>query len=167
MAVATKLRTFSGIQPTGDPHIGNYLGAMKRWADEQDRFDNIYCVVDLHSMTVPFAPADLRDRTRGMFAGLLAAGLDPDRCVLFVQSHVPAHAELCWILNCITPLGRLERMTQFKEKSQRQGDRERTSAGLLVYPVLMAADILLYDANVVPVGDDQKQHVELCRDIAQ
>jgi tryptophanyl-tRNA synthetase len=167
MAVATKARTFSGIQPTGDPHIGNYLGAMKRWADEQDRFDNIYCVVDLHSMTVPFDPAILRERTRGMFASLLAAGLDPERCILFVQSHVPAHAELSWILNCTTPLGWLERMTQFKDKAQRQADRERISAGLLDYPVLMAADIVLYDANVVPVGDDQKQHVELCRDIAQ
>ncbi|HEY3082660.1 MAG TPA: tryptophan--tRNA ligase [Chloroflexota bacterium] len=167
MAVATKLRTFSGIKPTGVAHLGNYLGAMKRWADEQDRYDNIYCVVDLHGMTEPFDPEELRRDTRGMFASLLAVGLDPERSILFVQSHVTAHAELCWILNCVTPLGWLERMTQFKDKSQKQKDRERISTGLLDYPVLMAGDILLYDAQVVPVGDDQKQHVELSRDIAQ
>lgn len=161
-----KPRTFSGIKPTGDPHLGNYLGAIKRWVDMQDQFDNIYCVVDLHGMTEPYRPEDLRQLTRGMFASLLAAGLEPDKCVLFVQSHVPAHAELCWILNCVTPIGWLERMTQFKDKSQKQSDRTRISTGLLDYPVLMAADIILYDANVVPVGDDQKQHVELCRDIA-
>jgi tryptophanyl-tRNA synthetase len=162
----SKLRTFSGIKPTGEPQLGNYLGAMKRWADEQDKYDNIYCVVDLHGMTEPYQPSELRQLTRGMFASLLAVGLDPSRCVLFVQSHVPAHAELCWILNCVTPIGWLERMTQFKDKSQKQSDRARISAGLLDYPVLMAADIILYDANVVPVGEDQKQHVELCRDIA-
>jgi tryptophanyl-tRNA synthetase len=167
MAVATKLRTFSGIKPTGVAHLGNYLGAMKRWADEQDRYDNVYCVVDLHGMTEPFDPEELRRDTRGMFASLLAVGLDPERCILFVQSHVTAHAELCWILNCITPLGWLERMTQFKDKSLKQKDRERISTGLLDYPVLMAGDILLYDAQLVPVGDDQKQHVELSRDIAQ
>lgn len=167
MAIATKLRTFSGIKPTGVAHLGNYLGALKRWADEQDAFDNIYCVVDLHGMTEPFDPTELRRETRGMFATLLAVGLDPERCVLFVQSHVPAHAELCWILNCVTPIGWLEKMTQFKDKSQKQSDRERISAGLLDYPVLMAADIIVYDANVVPVGDDQKQHVELARNIAQ
>jgi tryptophanyl-tRNA synthetase len=160
-------RTFSGIKPTGDPHLGNYLGAMKRWADEQDQFDNIYCVVDLHGMTEPYKPDELRHLTRGMFASLLAVGLDPERCILFVQSHVPAHAELCWILNCVTPIGWLERMTQFKDKSQKQSDRERISTGLLDYPVLMAADIVLYDAHLVPVGDDQKQHVELSRDIAR
>ncbi len=162
-----KKRTFSGIKPTGDPHLGNYLGAMKRWADEQDRFDNIYCVVDLHGMTEPYDPPELRKYTRGMFASLLAVGLDPEKSILFVQSHVTAHAELCWILNCVTPMGWLERMTQFKDKSQKQGDRERISTGLFDYPVLMAADIVLYDAQVVPVGEDQKQHVELCRDVAQ
>ncbi len=162
-----KKRTFSGIKPTGDPHLGNYLGAMKRWADEQDRFDNIYCVVDLHGMTEPYDPPELRKYTRGMFASLLAVGLDHEKSILFVQSHVTAHAELCWILNCVTPMGWLERMTQFKDKSQKQGDRERISTGLFDYPVLMAADIVLYDAQVVPVGEDQKQHVELCRDVAQ
>lgn len=167
MAVAAKPRTFSGIKPTGLPQLGNYLGAMKRWADEQDEFDNIYCVVDLHGMTEPYDAAELRLHTRAMFASLLAVGLDPERSILFVQSHVTAHAELAWILNCVTPIGWLERMTQFKDKSQKQSDRTRISAGLLDYPVLMAADIILYDANVVPVGDDQKQHVELCRDIAQ
>jgi tryptophanyl-tRNA synthetase len=167
MAVATKQRTFSGIKPTGIAHLGNYLGALKRWADEQDRYDNIYCVVDLHGMTEPFDPAELRRDTRGMFATLLAVGLDPERCTLFVQSHVPAHAELAWILNCVTPIGWLEKMTQYKDKSAKQRDRERISTGLLDYPVLMAADIILYDANIVPVGEDQKQHVELSRNIAQ
>jgi tryptophanyl-tRNA synthetase len=167
MAVATKPRTFSGIKPTGVAHLGNYLGAMKRWAEEQDRYDNIYCVVDLHGMTEPFDPEELRRDTRGMFASLLAVGLDPERCVLFVQSHVSAHAELSWILNCVIPIGWLERMTQYKDKSQKQKDRERISVGLFDYPVLMAADILLYDAHLVPVGDDQKQHVELARDIAE
>jgi tryptophanyl-tRNA synthetase len=167
MAVATKLRVFSGIKPTGVATLGNYLGAMKRWADEQDRYDNIYCVVDLHGMTEPFEAAELRRDTRGMFAALLAVGLDPQRCILFVQSHVPAHAELCWLLNCVTPMGWLERMTQYKDKSAKQKDRERISAGLLDYPVLMAADILLYDAHEVPVGEDQKQHVELTRNIAE
>ena len=162
-----KPRTFSGIKPTGDPHLGNYLGAIKRWAEGQDQYDNIYCVVDLHGMTEPYRADDLRHLTRGMFASLLAAGLDPEKSVLFVQSHVPAHAELAWILNCITPMGWLERMTQFKDKSQKQTDRERISAGLFDYPVLMAADIILYDANLVPVGEDQKQHVELSRDIAR
>src|SRR5689334_7512781 len=118
-------------------------------------------------MTEPYKAGDLRHLTRGMFAALLAAGLDPEKSVLFVQSHVPAHAELAWILNCVTPMGWLERMTQFKDKSQKQTDRERISAGLLDYPVLMAADIILYDANLVPVGEDQKQHVELARDIAR
>jgi tryptophanyl-tRNA synthetase len=167
MSVATKLRVFSGIKPTGVATLGNYLGAMKRWSDEQDRYDNIYCVVDLHGMTEPFEPEELRRDTRGMFAALLAVGLDPMRCILFVQSHVPAHAELCWILNCVTPMGWLERMTQYKDKSAKQKDGERISTGLFDYPVLMAADIVLYDANDVPVGDDQKQHVELARNIAE
>ena len=167
MAVATKQRVFSGIKPTGVATLGNYLGAMKRWSDEQDRYDNIYCVVDLHGMTEPFEPEELRRDTRGMFAALLAVGLDPLRCILFVQSHVPAHAELCWVLNCVTPMGWLERMTQYKDKSAKQKDGERISTGLFDYPVLMAADILLYDAHDVPVGDDQKQHVELARNIAE
>ena len=162
-----KLRTFSGIKPSGDAHLGNYLGAIKRWVDGQDTFDNIYCAVDLHAMTEPYDPNDLRRRRRELFATLFAAGLDPEKSIVFVQSHVSAHAELCWILNCNTPLGWLERMTQFKDKSQKQNERERVSAGLLDYPILMAADILLYDANVVPVGEDQKQHVELTRDIAK
>ena len=165
--MTSKPRTFSGIKPTGDPHLGNYLGAVKRWAEGQDQYDNIYCVVDLHGMTEPYEADDLRRLTRGMFASLLAAGLDPEKSVLFVQSHVPAHAELAWILNCVTPMGWLERMTQFKDKSQKQSDRERISTGLFDYPVLMAADIILYDANLVPVGEDQKQHVELSRDIAR
>ncbi|MBM4418614.1 MAG: tryptophan--tRNA ligase [Chloroflexi bacterium] len=164
--MTVRQRTFSGIKPTGVAHLGNYLGAMKRWVDEQDLHENIYCVVDLHGMTEPFDPATFLEERRRLFATLLAVGLDPARCILFVQSHVPEHAELCWVLNCVTPIGWLQRMTQFKDKSLRQRDREMISAGLLDYPVLMAADILLYDARLVPVGDDQKQHVELTRDIA-
>lgn len=154
---------FSGIQPTGNLHIGNYLGAIKRWAQEQDQYDSIFCVVDLHAITVPQDPTLLQKQTRELVALLLAAGIDPDRSVLFVQSHVAAHAELAWILNCITPVGWLERMTQYKEKAARQ---ESVSTGLLDYPVLQAADILLYQAHYVPVGEDQRQHVELTRDIA-
>lgn len=154
---------FSGIQPTGNLHIGNYLGAIKRWAQEQDQYDSIFCVVDLHAITVPQDPALLQQQTRELVALLLAAGIDPDRSVVFVQSHVTAHAELAWILNCITPIGWLERMTQYKEKAARQ---ESVSTGLLDYPVLQAADILLYQAHYVPVGEDQRQHVELTRDIA-
>ncbi len=164
--MTARRRTFSGIKPTGVAHLGNYLGAMKRWVDEQDLHENIYCVVDLHGMTEPFEPAAFLEERRRLFATLLAVGLDPARCILFVQSHVPEHAELCWVLNCVTPIGWLQRMTQFKDKSLRQRDREMISTGLLDYPVLMAADILLYDAHLVPVGDDQKQHVELTRDIA-
>jgi tryptophanyl-tRNA synthetase len=167
MAIATKLRTFSGIKPTGEIHLGNYLGAVKRWADEQDRFDNVYCVVDLHAMTVPFDPTYLRKMRRELFTVLLAAGLDTRRSIVFMQADVRAHAELCWILNCITPIGWLERMTQYKDKVHKLGEGASISTGLLDYPVLMAGDILLYDAQVVPVGDDQKQHVELARNIAQ
>src|SRR6266542_2649222 len=163
----TRPRVLSGVQPSGNPHLGNYLGAIKRWVDYQEQFDNFFCIVDLHAITVPQDPEDLRQETRKVAAFYLAAGVDPQKSVVFVQSHVPAHAELCWILNCVTPLGWLERMTQFKDKSQKQKDRERISTGLLDYPVLMAGDILLYDAHLVPVGDDQKQHVELSRDIAQ
>lgn len=159
-----KKRVFSGIQPTGNIHLGNYLGAVRNWVAGQDEKVNYFCVVDLHSLTVPQDPANLRFQTRSLAAVLLAAGIDPEKSILFVQSHVPAHAEGCWLLNCVTPLGWLQRMTQFKDKSARQ---ETILTGLLDYPVLMAGDILLYDADEVPVGDDQKQHVELARDIAQ
>ncbi|MGZ4714736.1 MAG: tryptophan--tRNA ligase [Acidimicrobiia bacterium] len=154
-------RQFSGIQPSGEMHLGNYAGAVRRWVDHQD--DGIFCVVDLHAMTMPFEPADLTTETRRLAALLLAAGLDPQRCTLFVQSHVPMVAELTWILNCVATVGELRRMTQFKEKGAGQ---ESVSAGLLDYPVLMAADILLYDTDEVPVGEDQVQHVELTRDVA-
>jgi tryptophanyl-tRNA synthetase len=161
----TKPRVFSGIQPTGTPTLGNYLGAIRRWVQDQDRFDNIFCVVDLHAMTVPQDPDSLRYRTWDTAALLLAAGIDPARSLLFVQSHVPEHTKLCWLLNTITPTGWLNRMTQFKAKAG--SERDSASAGLFDYPVLMAADILLYHAQCVPVGDDQKQHVELTRDIAE
>lgn len=157
-------RVFSGIQPSNVPHIGNYLGAIRHWVAEQDRYDNIYCVVDLHAITVPQEPAELRDNVRRLAALLFACGLDPARSALFVQSHISAHAELAWILNCVTPTGWLNRMTQFKVKAG--ADRESASVGLYDYPVLMAADILLYQSDAVPVGDDQRQHVELTRDIA-
>lgn len=157
-------RVFSGIQPSGAPHIGNYLGAIRHWVDEQDLFDNIYCVVDLHALTVPQDPKALRENVRQLAATLLACGLDPERSALFIQSHIHEHAELAWLLNCVTPTGWLNRMTQFKVKAG--DDRESVSAGLYDYPVLMAADILLYQADAVPVGDDQRQHVELTRDIA-
>ncbi len=161
-------RTFSGIKPSGEPHLGTYLGAVKRWVEMQDEYDNFFCIVDLHAVTVPQDPAALRRRTRELAAFYVAAGIDTAKSTILVQGHVPAHAELGWILNCITPMGWLERMTQFKDKSAKEGDnRERISAGLFDYPVLMAADILLYDARYVPVGDDQRQHVELTRDIAE
>jgi tryptophanyl-tRNA synthetase len=159
-----KKRVFSGIQPTGNTHIGNYLGAIKGWVEGQSDKENFFCVVDLHSLTVPQDPEELRYQTRAMAAMLLAAGIDPEKSVLFIQSHVTAHAEASWLLNCVTPLGWLQRMTQFKDKSAKQ---ESVLTGLLDYPVLMAGDILLYDAHEVPVGDDQKQHVELSRDSAQ
>ena len=163
LVAETRKRVFSGIQPSGELHLGNYLGAMKGWAERQSEKVNFFCIVDLHAITVPQDPETLRRRTRSVAAMLLAVGLDPNQCTLFIQSHVPAHAEGCWLLNCITPLGWLERMTQFKDKAAGQ---ERVSTGLLDYPVLMAADIVLYDADEVPVGGDQKQHVELARDIA-
>lgn len=159
-----KKRVFSGIQPSGDMHLGNYLGAVKGWVDRQHERENFFCIVDLHAVTVPQDPETLRQQTRSLAAMLFASGLNPKNCTLFVQGHVPAHSEGCWILNCITPIGWLERMTQFKEKASK---RESVSTGLLDYPVLQAADILLYDADEVPVGEDQKQHVELSRDIAQ
>jgi tryptophanyl-tRNA synthetase len=156
-------RVFSGIQPTGEMHLGNYLGAVRQWVADQDDHDAIYCVVDLHAMTVPYDVATLAERTERTAALLLAAGLDPSRCLLFVQSHVAAHTELTWLLNCVATFGELQRMTQFKEKGK---GRESVSAGLFDYPVLMAADILAYDTQRVPVGDDQRQHLELARDIA-
>jgi tryptophanyl-tRNA synthetase len=156
---------FSGVQPTGDAHIGNFLGAFKHWVASQDEFENIFCVVDLHAITVYQDPATLREQTRTVAALLLAAGIDPQKSALFVQSHIGAHAELAWILNCFIPMGWLQRMTQFKEKAGE--DRESVSTGLFDYPALMAADILLYDTDLVPVGDDQKQHLELTRDAAQ
>jgi tryptophanyl-tRNA synthetase len=156
-------RVFSGIKPTGEMHLGNYLGAVRRWVDEQDRTDAIFCVVDLHAMTVPYEVAEFTRLTRRLTGELLAAGLDPERCTLFLQSHVAGHTELTWILNCVATFGELRRMTQFKEKSEGQ---ESVTVGLFDYPVLMAADILLYDTDEVPVGDDQRQHVELTRDVA-
>jgi tryptophanyl-tRNA synthetase len=156
-------RVFSGIKPTGEMHLGNYVGAVRRWVEDQERAEAIYCVVDLHAMTVPYEPDELRSESRRLAMLLLAAGLDPQRCIVFVQSHVPLVTELTWILNGVATYGELRRMTQFKDKGQGQ---ESVSAGLLDYPVLMAADILLYDTDEVPVGEDQTQHVELARDIA-
>ena len=159
-----KRRVFSGIQPSGDVQLGNYIGAIKGWVDRQEEKENYFCIVDLHALTVAQEPDELRRQTRSLAAMLFAAGLDPEKCTVFVQSHVTAHAEACWLLNCVTPIGWLERMTQFKAKAENQ---ESVSTGLLDYPVLMAGDILLYDAHEVPVGEDQRQHVELARDIAQ
>ncbi|CAN5178931.1 tryptophan--tRNA ligase [soil metagenome] len=156
-------RVLSGVQPSGDPHVGNYLGAWMRWAREQEA-EHLYCVVDLHAMTVRFDPGLLRERTLDTAAWLLACGLDPDVCTLFVQSHVREHTEAAWVLACVASMGELGRMTHFKEKSQAN---DFTSAALFTYPVLQAADILLYHAEEVPVGDDQRQHVELTRDVAQ
>ena len=158
-------RIFSGVQPTGDLHLGNYLGAIRNWVRLQDEYDCIFCVVDLHAITVWQEPAELRASTREVTAGLLAAGIDPARSIVFNQSQVAEHAELAWIFNCVARLGWLNRMTQFKEKAGKH--RENASAGLYVYPNLMAADILIYKATHVPVGEDQKQHLELARDIAQ
>jgi len=160
-----KPRVLSGIQPTGNLHIGNLIGAIRHWVAGQDDTDSFFCIVDLHAITVQQEPLVLRAKTREVAGLLLAAGLDPKRCTLFVQSHVTAHAELAWVLNCFTPYGWLGRMTQFKEKSGRQ--REQASAGLFDYPVLMAADILLYQTHQVPVGEDQRQHLELTRDLAE
>ena len=160
-----KPRVLSGVQPTGALHLGNWLGAIRNWVDLQDTHDTFVCVVDLHAITVPHDPARLAEDTLNTAALYLACGMDPQRCSIFIQSQVAAHSELCWLLNCVTPLNWLERMIQFKEKAVKQGDN--VSVGLLDYPVLMAADILLYDADLVPVGEDQKQHLELARDIAQ
>jgi len=160
-----RLRVLSGVQPTGALHLGNWLGAIRNWVDLQDDHDTFFCVVDLHAITVPHDPAELAEHTLTTAALYLACGIDPNRSTVFVQSQVSAHSELCWLLNCVTPLNGLERMIQFKEKAVKQG--VDVSVGLLDYPVLMAADILLYDADRVPVGEDQKQHLELARDIAQ
>lgn len=160
-----KKRVFSGIQPTGNIHIGNYLGAIQRWVTSQAEFENVFCIVDLHAITVPQDPKILKAKIRELAGILFAAGIDPRLSAVFVQSNISAHAELTWILNCFTPMGWMRRMTQFKEKSQKQ--KEQVSVGLFDYPALMAADILLYQTDLVPVGEDQKQHVELARDIAQ
>ena len=157
-------RVFSGIQPSGTLHIGNYLGAIKNWVELQHTHESFFSIVDYHAITVPYEPADLRARTRDMAMSLLAAGVDPSSCTLFVQSMVPEHTELAWIFNTLTPLGELERQTQFKDKASRE---ESVPAGLLNYPVLQAADILLYRAEFVPVGEDQLQHLELSREIAR
>ena len=157
-------RIFSGIQPSGELHIGNYLGAVKNWVALQAQYESFICVVNYHAITLPYAPPDLIARTREMAVGLLASGIDPEQCTLFIQSQVPEHTELAWIFNTLTPLGELERQTQFKEKSARQ---EQVMAGILNYPVLQAADILLYLADLVPVGEDQVQHLELSRVIAR
>ena len=158
-------RIFSGIQPTGNLHLGNYLGAIQNWVKLQDDFECIYCVVDLHAITVPQDPVELTKSTREVAASVLAAGINPETSILFNQSQVPQHAELAWIFNCVARLGWLNRMTQFKEKAGK--NRENATVGLYAYPTLMAADILAYKATHVPVGDDQKQHLELTRDIAQ
>ena len=159
------MRIFSGIQPTGRKHLGNYIGAITQYVAGQDRGEAIYCVVDLHAITVPYEPAALRESVYDTAATLLAAGLDPDRCIFFRQGDVREHTELCWLLTSVTSFGELNRMTQFKEKSAAQ--RELVSAGLFVYPVLQAADVLAYRAHEVPVGEDQRQHVELMRDVAE
>jgi tryptophanyl-tRNA synthetase len=160
-------RVLSGIQPTADSfHLGNYLGAVRQWVALQDDHDAFYFIPDLHAITVEHDPKTLAARTRNAAAQLLALGLDPDRCTLFVQSHVPEHAQLEWVLGCITGFGEASRMTQFKDKSARQGS-DRSTVGLFTYPILQAADILLYQAERVPVGEDQRQHVELTRDLAQ
>src|SRR3954471_22960482 len=158
---------FSGVQPTSDSlHLGNALGAIKQWVGMQDDYDAFFCVVDLHAITIPQDPEQLRRRTLVTAAQYLALGIDPSRSTIFVQSHVPAHAELAWALGCFTGFGQASRMTQFKDKSQKEGS-EATTVGLFTYPVLMAADVLLYDTDLVPVGEDQRQHLELARDVAQ
>ncbi len=159
-----KARVFSGVQPTGQLHIGNYLGALKNWAEIQGGYESIFCIVDLHAVTVYQDPAELSAKIRETAALFIAAGIDPEQSSIVVQSSIPNHAELAWLLTCVTPVGWLQRMTQFKAKAEKQ---ETVGDGLLQYPVLMAADILLYQASIVPVGEDQSQHLELARDIAQ
>lgn len=159
-----KKRIFSGIQPSGELTLGSYMGAIKNWVALQDEYDCLYCIVDMHAITVRQVPADLRRRSVAQLAQYIACGLDPEKNIMFIQSHVPQHAELSWVLGCYTQFGELSRMTQFKDKARKHADN--VTAGLFTYPVLMAADILLYQADLVPVGDDQRQHVELCRNIA-
>ena len=167
MNSGAKERVLSGIQPTHDSfHLGNYLGAIKQWVDLQNTNDAFYCVVDLHALTVETKPEEFRKRTLVSVAQLIALGLDPQQCTLFIQSHVPAHNQLAWVLECLTGFGEASRMTQFKDKSQKAGS-DRTVVGLFTYPILQAADILLYQANKVPVGEDQRQHIELTRDLGQ
>src|SRR6201984_906382 len=167
MRNAGSRRVFSGVQPTSDSlHLGNALGAISQWVGMQDDYDAFFCVVDLHAITIPQDPEQLRRRTLVTAAQYLALGIDPSRSTIFVQSHVPAHAELAWVLGCFTGFGQASRMTQFKDKAQRQGG-ESTTVGLFTYPVLQAADVLLYDTDLVPVGEDQRQHLELARDVAQ
>ena len=165
MAASEQPRVFSGVQPTGSLHLGNYLGAIRNFVDIQDDYDAVYCIVDLHAITVWQEPAELKQNILDVAAAYLACGIDPKRSTVFVQSEISGHAELAWILNCVARIGWLNRMTQFKEKAGK--NRENASVGLYVYPNLMASDILLYHANFVPVGDDQKQHLEITRDIAQ
>lgn len=160
-----KKRIFSGAQPTGQLHIGNYLGALRNWVALQDDYESFYCIVNLHAITLPQDPRVLRQKTLDLARIYLAAGVDPERSTIFIQSDVPEHAELTWILSCISRMGELERMTQFKDKGK--GNRERAGVGLFIYPVLMAADILLYQTDLVPIGQDQKQHLELARDLAE
>ena len=160
-----KKRIFSGIQPSGELTLGSYMGAIKNWAERDEEFDNYYFMADMHSITVRQDPAALRRRSVNQLAQYIACGLDPNKSIMFIQSHVPQHAELSWVLGCYTQFGELSRMTQFKDKAAKHADN--ITAGLFTYPVLMAADILVYQADLVPVGQDQKQHVELCRDIAQ
>lgn len=166
METSSKKRVLSGIQPSGKLTIGNYLGALRQWVAEQETYDCFFCVVDLHAITTPQDPKALLSKTREVAALYIASGLDPEKVTIFVQSHVPAHTELAWILTCLAPLGWLNRMTQFKDKSAKQ-NQDTIGAGLLNYPILMAADILLYQAHGVPVGDDQRQHLEFTRDLAQ
>lgn len=160
-----KKRIFSGAQPTGELHIGNFLGALKNWVALQDEYESLFCIVNLHAITLPQDPAKLRQKTLDLARIYLAAGVDPEKATIFLQSDVPEHAELSWVLACVARMGELERMTQFKDKSAK-GGRERSGVGLFTYPVLMAADILLYHTDLVPVGQDQKQHLELSRDLA-
>lgn len=165
--MSDKKRIFSGVQPSGNLHLGNYLGAIKNWVALQDEYESIFCVVDLHAITVPQDPKVLREKTLEIAKIYLAAGIDPTKSTIFIQSHIKEHAELMWILNTITKTGELFKMTQFKDKSAKAATKESIDIGLMNYPILMAADILLYDTDVVPVGEDQKQHVELTRDLAK
>jgi len=162
---AAHKRVFSGIKPTGEPHLGNYIGAIRRWVALQDEFESFFCIVDLHALTMPWDAKRLNDQSRGFGAALVACGIDPDKSVLFRQSQVAQHTELAWILTCVARMGELRRMVQFKEKSK--GENESVGAGIFTYPVLQAADVLLYQAQGVPVGEDQRQHIELMRDLAE